>query len=79
MQIFFPGASKSKALIDAAIKAGVKRFVPSEFGIEKDANDEIIKKAPFMAFKLEVSDYLISKEETGLTWSGIITGGFFDW
>lgn len=78
VQIYFSGAPQSKVLIDAAIKAGVKRFIPSEFGIDK-GDDEVVKMVPFLAFKQEVSDYLISKEDTGLTWTGIITGGFFDW
>lgn len=78
VQIYFSGAPQSKVLIDAAIKAGVKRFIPSEFGIDK-GDDQVVKMVPFLAFKQEVSDYLTSKEETGLTWSGIITGGFFDW
>ena len=78
VQIYFSGAPQSKALIDAAIKAGVKRFIPSEFGIDK-GDDQVVKLVPFLAFKQDVLDYLISKEETGLTWTGIITGGFFDW
>lgn len=78
VQIVFSDAPKTKTLIDAAIKAGVKRFLPSEFGVDKN-HDSVIKKIPFLASKREISEYLVSKEGSGLTWTGIVTGGFFDW
>lgn len=78
VHIVYADVPKSKTLIDAAIKAGVKRFIPSEFGIDHSA-PSIVKKVPFVAAKEEILEYLKSKEDTGLTWTGIITGGFFDW
>ena len=78
VQVVYTDVPRTKVLIDAAIKAGVKRFVPSEFGIDK-SDPAVVQKVPFLGSKQEIQDYLKSKEESGLTWSGIITGGFFDW
>lgn len=66
------------AIIDAAIKAGVKRFIPAEFGAnsqDKGATELV----PIFAMKNQVTDYLRTKEAKGLTWSAIVTGAFFDW
>lgn len=64
-------------LIDAAIAAGVKRFIPSEFG--GNTQDESVVKA-FRVFgpKVQVLDYLKSKESQ-ISWTAIFTGPFFDW
>lgn len=71
-------AEVQKTMIDAAIKAGVKRFIPAEFGSSLD-NPKMIKMVPLFAAKKEVSDYLETKEKDGLTWTGVINGPFFDW
>jgi hypothetical protein len=65
------------SFIDAAVKAGVKRFIPSEFG-SNSQNAKGVEIFPFMASKVKVVDYLKSKEETGLTWTALATGAFFD-
>lgn len=69
---------QQKAIIDTAITAGVKRFVPSEFG-----NDTRNAKAgtilpQFFKGKLETVQYLKEKEKEGLTWTSFVTGPFFD-
>jgi hypothetical protein len=63
--------------IDAAIAAGVKRFVPSEFGSDTTdvRNRELV---PISDAKFATVNYLKAKENE-LTWNGIITGPFFDW
>ncbi|MCJ1466174.1 hypothetical protein MMC07_004793 [Pseudocyphellaria aurata] len=67
-----------KNVIDASIKAGVKRFIPSEFG--SDTSEQVIVDAvPINKAKQDVTQYLQSKEDTGLSWTGIINGSFFDW
>lgn len=66
------------AIIDAAVKAGVKRFIPSEFG-SNTQNKAALDFVPMFAMKNQVTDYLKTKEAEGLTWSAIITGAFFDW
>ncbi|MCJ1475488.1 hypothetical protein MMC13_004151 [Lambiella insularis] len=74
-----PGVSQQKKLIDAAVKAGVKRFVPSEFGSNTlDKNARALLPQLFGA-KLEIVEYLRGKEKEGLTWSAFVTGPFFDW
>ena len=78
VQVAFADPQKSKTLIDAAIKAGVKSIIPSEFGID-NSDEDIAKRLAFFGQKREVVEYLRSKESSGLKWSGIITGAFFDW
>ncbi|MCJ1420838.1 hypothetical protein MMC32_007197 [Xylographa parallela] len=68
-----------KAITDAAVKAGVKRFVASEFG-SNTQNANLMALVPSMFKpKVAVVDYLREQESAGLTWSAFITGAFFDW
>jgi hypothetical protein len=65
-------------MIDAAIQAGVKRFLPSELsanGIAKAARELV---PPFQQ-KWEVLEYLKEKEGQGLSWTGLATGPLLDW
>lgn len=71
-------ANKIKILIDAAIKAGVKRFIPSEFGSDT-TQKKVVEKLPIFSPKIEVIEYLRSRESSGLSWTAIVTGAFFDW
>jgi hypothetical protein len=64
-------------LIDAAIAAGVKRFIPSEYGSDT-TNEELVKLVPVFKAKVSTIDYLKSNEDK-ITWSTVITGPFFDW
>jgi len=63
--------------IDAAIAAGVKRFLPSEFG-SNTPDPRVNAIVPIFAAKTGAVDYLKSKENE-ITWSSLITGPFFDW
>lgn len=73
-----PGVPAQKVAVDAAIAAGVKRFIPSEFGVNtRQVRDLPIGK--ILQGKIGVVDYLKEKEAEGLTWTGISTGLFFDW
>lgn len=64
-------------MIDAAVAAGVKRFIPSEFG--SDTNNKSAQElVPVFQKKVEVKEYLESKTGSGLTWTGIVTGPVFD-
>lgn len=67
-----------KRVVDAAIKAGVKRLVPGEFGGDT-SNQKVIEQVPVFKGKQEVTQYLQSKEDTGLSWTAVINGAFFDW
>lgn len=65
-------------LIDAAIAAGVPRFVPSEFG--SDTANERARALPLYAPKVQTDDYLKSKAQEGaLTYTTIRCGPFLDW
>jgi hypothetical protein len=64
-------------LIDAAIAAGVKRFVPSEYG-SNTADERIISIVPILSAKKAMVDYLRTKEDR-ISWSAVINGLFFDW
>ena len=67
-----------RKIIDTAIKAGVKRFVPSEFGSDSLNEDARALVPPYFATKKEVVDYLKTKEKEGLTWTSFVPGVFFD-
>ncbi|CAP65965.1 uncharacterized protein PODANS_5_11570 [Podospora anserina S mat+] len=72
-----PGVSAQRLAVDAAIAAGVKRFIPSEFGV----NTRKVRDRPMGAIlrgKVEVVDYLIERERE-IEWTGVSTGLFFDW
>ncbi|KAI7766989.1 hypothetical protein LZL87_013327 [Fusarium oxysporum] len=72
--------ASQKLFIDAAITAQVKRFIPSEFGVNtREARGT--KFGQFVAPKIADVDYLIelSKRYTWFSWTGIATGAFFDW
>ncbi|KAF2431991.1 NAD(P)-binding protein [Tothia fuscella] len=72
------GIGEQKVFVDAAVKAGVKRFFPSEFGINGQS-DTVRQMTPFFAVKQELLDYLVEKEKDGLTWTAVIAGVLYDW
>lgn len=65
-------------IINAAIAAKVQRFLSSEFGIDTSSS-QIIERLPPAGAKRKTVTYLKPKESTGLTWTGVIVGAFFDW
>ncbi|KAL7894307.1 hypothetical protein HDV64DRAFT_260414, partial [Trichoderma sp. TUCIM 5745] len=67
-----------KAVVDACIRAGVKRFLPSEYGGDTTLPD-IEKRISFTAGKKEFGEYLEAKQSEGLTWTRVFCGPFFDW
>ncbi|KAI0544808.1 hypothetical protein F4679DRAFT_511334 [Xylaria curta] len=69
-----------RPLVDAAVAAGVRRIIPSEFGI----NTRFLGKEPIGAIlqgKIQTLNYIHekSKQNPSFTWTGISTGLFFDW
>ncbi|KAF2464840.1 NAD(P)-binding protein [Lindgomyces ingoldianus] len=64
-------------LINGAIKAGVKRFIPSEFG-SNTVDPKVRAIVPIFSAKTGTVAYLKSKESE-ISWSSVITGPFFDW
>lgn len=66
-----------KALIDTAIAAGVKIFVPSEYGV--DTSDRSCPKfIPFLEGKIAILDYLRERQDK-ISWFALVTGSLFDW
>lgn len=66
-----------KSLIDAAIAAGVRVFVPSEYGV--DTSDRAAPNfIPFLAEKIAVLDYLRERQDK-ISWIALVTGSLFDW
>ncbi|KAH7009644.1 hypothetical protein EDB80DRAFT_838451 [Ilyonectria destructans] len=64
--------------IEAAIKAGVHRFIPSEYGV--DIRNPLVRKMPFMKTKQEIEQRLVDAAKEGkLTYTSIYGGGFVEW
>lgn len=72
------GFSEQKKFIDAAVSAGVKRFIPSEFS-GNTLSPTVLQLLPVFAPKKEVLDYLKEKEASGLTWTAIWPALLLDW
>lgn len=64
--------------VNAAAAAGVRRFLPSEYG----GNTSLVgvtNYPPFAAEKKATVDHLRTKEPQGLTWTALCVGIFFSW
>ncbi|KAG9555939.1 NAD(P)-binding protein, partial [Aureobasidium melanogenum] len=70
-----------KRLADAAIKAGVKRFIPSDFGSCDSQSKRAMELAPIYIAKSQVRDHLekLAQENSGFSWTSLVCGHFFDW
>ncbi|PQE33481.1 isoflavone reductase family protein [Rutstroemia sp. NJR-2017a WRK4] len=64
-------------VIEAAIAAGVKRFIPSEYGFDS-SNPAAHAAVPLFEGKKKHLELLASKENV-ISWTALITGLFFDW
>ncbi|KAI3328008.1 NAD(P)-binding protein [Xylariaceae sp. AK1471] len=70
--------SKQLHLVEAAVKANVKRFIPSEFG--SDTKHPKTSKLPVFADKITVQEALTKEAANGsITYTTVHTGPFFDW
>ena len=66
------------ALIDAAVVAGVQRFIPSEFGA--NLNNENCRRLFNYREKVKVQEYLEQKvEQSSMTYTYIYTNVLMDW
>jgi nucleoside-diphosphate-sugar epimerase len=68
-------------LIDAAVAAGVKRFIPSEYGAN-NLDPRARSLIPIYDIKGAMLEYLIAKAEESngkLTWTSISCGSWLDW
>ncbi|KAL8992166.1 MAG: hypothetical protein Q9169_007318 [Polycauliona sp. 2 TL-2023] len=66
------------SIADAAAEAGVKRFIPSEFGGDT-SNPKVVELIPMFGNKTAITEHLKTKESAGLSWTAVINGAFFDW
>jgi hypothetical protein len=71
------GSGAQLALIDAAAAAGVRRFIPSEFG-HNTGSDAVVGLVPIFGGKRSFVDR-IKSHGPGLAFTAVITGLFFDW
>ncbi|KAF4306985.1 isoflavone reductase family protein [Botryosphaeria dothidea] len=69
--------AEQQKVANAAIAAGVKLFLPSEFGSDT-ASDAVIAAVPFFKPKKDFIDFLAANEAK-MSWAAIVTGPFFDW
>ncbi|KAJ4007366.1 hypothetical protein NW752_007655 [Fusarium irregulare] len=72
------GFDQQQKLVDAAVRAGVERFLPSEFSSSSE-DPVVLGLLPLFEVKKNLIEYLKSKEKDGLSWTGLATGGLFDW
>ncbi|KAJ6060226.1 hypothetical protein N7499_012262 [Penicillium canescens] len=71
-------ATAQTNLIHAAVAAGVKRFLPSEFG--SDLHNPLNRAAPVYADKIKVQELLSSLAAEGkITYTVVYNGMFLDW
>lgn len=70
---------QQRTIIDAAVKAGVKLFFPSEFGHDT-RNQRAAELLPGFVCKTKrgIVQYLQSKEDAGLKWTAFVTGPVFE-
>lgn len=72
------GLGDQKVFVDAAVAAGVKRFMPSEFSVNT-LSPAVRDLVPLFEAKLQLLEHLKSKKNTGLSWTGLAAGLLFDW
>ncbi|KAK4238785.1 hypothetical protein C8A03DRAFT_33182 [Achaetomium macrosporum] len=67
--------------VDAAVAAGVKRFLPAEWGHNTRPGKLSGPMADMLSDKTKTVDYLIeqAKQHPNFTWTGIATRMFLDW
>lgn len=67
-----------RILIDAAINAGVKRILPSEFGCDLD--NLHARELPVFMHKVDIQDYLIEKAKNDeISYTFVYNASFLDW
>ncbi|KAJ3542889.1 hypothetical protein NM208_g3444 [Fusarium decemcellulare] len=74
-----PAILTQRTMIDAAVKAGVSRFIPSEYGSSsQDIRIDDFKK--LMAPKVQIIDYLkqVASENPTFAWSCLGSGALLD-
>lgn len=75
--ISMAGMHHQHRFIDACVEAKVKRYIPTEFGLD-DLPQWLLDLRPMFKTKHDIREYLASKEHTGLTWTSICCNVFFE-
>lgn len=65
-------------LVQAALEAGVKRFFPTEYGLD-NSDPKNAAHTPIFGVKYEFQQFLKSKQKEGLSWTAVATGMWLDW
>ncbi|KAF2148239.1 NAD(P)-binding protein [Myriangium duriaei CBS 260.36] len=70
-----------KRLAEAGANAGVKRFIPADFGSCDSSMDKVQELVPLYIQKSEIRDYLtnLANKNDKFSWTSIVPGHFFDW
>lgn len=67
-----------KTLVEAAVAAGIKRYIPSEFGSDLDIPQT--RALPVYGHKVEIQDAIIAASKTSdFTYTLIYNSAFLDW
>ncbi|KAM0665210.1 hypothetical protein ACQRIU_005471 [Beauveria bassiana] len=71
-------AALQTTLVDAAVAAGVKRFLPSEFGCNLD--NALARQVPVFGEKIKIQEYLKERAAAGrISYTFVYNGPFLDW
>ena len=71
------GMGEQYNIINACLAAGVKRYFPTEFGLD-ELPDWLLQLREMFKIKHDVRDYLIANEGKGLEWTSICCNAFFE-
>ncbi|QSZ37158.1 hypothetical protein DSL72_009252 [Monilinia vaccinii-corymbosi] len=73
------GLEGQRLVIDAAVAAGVKRFLPSEFG--SDLSNPVTKTLPVFGYKVATAAHLeaAAAQNPDFTYTYVRNGAFLDW
>ncbi|KAI8713702.1 NmrA domain-containing protein [Fusarium sp. LHS14.1] len=66
-----------ETIVNAAIGAGVKVFIPSEYSVDT-SNHVASTYIPFLKDKIDTLDYLKTQQDK-ISWTAIVSGSMFDW
>jgi len=81
--ITIPGAETElqKKLANAAVRAGVQRFIPADFGSCDSDSENAQKLVPLYVEKWKLRKYLgtLAAENKSFSWTALVCGHFFDY
>jgi hypothetical protein len=68
-------------IASACVQAGVKRFIPADFGSCDSSSDRTKALVPLYKRKTELRERLreLAKQNPSFTWTSLVVGHFFDW